>query len=191
MLRNLSHLNILCDSLHKIHCVGVTTLQYEDLLTLVLADCCALGLRVAVLDDCVSWMSSIALQRDSRIVINSEGVGTSVRTAVSCSHCWCVLLSNDACIKWFNIKSWNVTFNDSAFSAHMWLDTWFIRCLNAEASPFLTCGIWHKYFACIIAISPLLLYRCITNCQARRKFSFVTCKFAIKFFALLFNDAIM
>jgi hypothetical protein len=87
MLRNLSHLNNLCDSLRKVRCVGVTTLQYADLLTFVLADCCTLGLTVAVLDDCVLWISSNALQRDSRNVINSEVVGTSIHAAVSCSHC--------------------------------------------------------------------------------------------------------
>jgi hypothetical protein len=158
-----------CDPLHRVHCSCIPTLQYTGLLTLTPSDSNDLGVAINILDVFTFWSNSNALHLVSKNVTSSAVVGVSAREVVFNSHSRWFLEYNVASIKWFNIKSWTGTFKDSACNAFMWLYTWLTNWCSDDASPLFTQGIWHKCLAWIMAISLILLYHCVTSCQATEK----------------------
>jgi hypothetical protein len=88
-LRNLSHLNNLCEPLHSVHWVCITTFAYEGLLTLPPYVGVCLQLAVTVFIDWVFCSNSRALHLDSKNVIKSDVDGMFSREAVISSHSRC------------------------------------------------------------------------------------------------------
>ena len=139
ILRNLSHLNSLCDPLHKEHISCVATLE-QDLITLFPVDCDEREMLGTNFCDWVVWSSSWPLHFDSRNMTNTAFVGVSDREAFISYNSRCVSGSSVASIIWFNINSCTGTFNDKACKPFMCVDTWLNIWRNVDASHFLTWG---------------------------------------------------
>jgi len=114
IMRNLSHLKILCDILHKDHCSSVVSLE-QNLPTLFPVHCNECEMLGTTFSDWVVWSCSKALHLDSRNVNKSAVVGVSAREAVISSHSRCVSGSSVASI---NSHSMIMLVKHSCCSTH-------------------------------------------------------------------------